>query len=271
MNWASFPSINPQKSETSFSTRQKKKQHIGTFFSFFYKPHTHTHTTHQEMNWTWYTIPWNDHPQLKLNDIHLIYHAINNIVEDARIQPQTTTAAVQYTRKILENTNNLQKKKVTIIAITSLWIASKVHEANPINLHYLALMAPDPTQPQAIIQAEIQILNSLQWHVTQPTPIHFIYQYAKKFKLTPPMQQLATYFAETTYIHSPQPVAPPITAFAACLLVMKKFNNNTRRHKTNSTYTQFKKEIQQAKTEIEKTIRHLPNDPLAKKYTAREQ
>lgn len=170
-----------------------------------------------------------------------------NVADHFRLGRDVVSYAVAYIDKYCSEdpTVLLSKDDFTVLAITSLHVAVKVHNtlenASAISASNLVLLTEGKFVESDILQMERRMLDGLQWKLYPPTSICFLREYAQllpfDFSVTSNLAELSRFIIEVsvtkyTYIKYP----PSVKAYAAlsialeCLPQTRRIANKLQQH-----------------------------------------
>jgi len=105
-----------------------------------------------------------------LSEVHQFFHLMN----------ETFFLCIDILDRYLSCTSmNVEKQNLQLICVTSLLIATKYEELFSLTCGHLVYISCNSCTKEDIIALEQQILKSIDFYVTQPSPLHFLRRLSK--------------------------------------------------------------------------------------------
>ncbi|NXX58207.1 CCNB1 protein, partial [Scopus umbretta] len=141
-----------------------------------------------------------------------------------RLQQETLYMAVAIIDRFLQD-NAVSKKKLQLVGVTAMFIASKYEEMFPPNVEDFAYVTDNTYTNFQICQMETKILRALDFGLGRPLPPHFLRRASKIAEVDLEQHILAKYLMELSIVDYDMVHFPPSkTAAAASCLALKLLN-----------------------------------------------
>jgi len=138
--------------------------------------------------------------------------------------PETLYLTVQLIDRYLQ-LKSVRRSKLQLVGVACLLLASKYEEIYPPEVRDLVHVTDHAYTKTDIIDAESDVANALEFHLTVPTVHTFLCRYLKAAHADRSMVQMACYLAERGLQEYSMVGFKPSEVAAACILVARKSLN----------------------------------------------
>ncbi|XP_055694112.1 G2/mitotic-specific cyclin-B-like [Lutzomyia longipalpis] len=170
---------------------------------------------------------------------------INKVHYQFRFVPETYYICVGLIDRYLQQRKKLSRKLLQLVGITALLLASKYEEMRPPSIHDFVHITDNSYTDREVRQMEISMLQSMEFNLSRPQPIHFLRRFSKAANATKDIHGAAKYFLELisleyTMVH----LWPSLMAAASIYLALRLLRptedgtsvwTSTLKHYTNYT------------------------------------
>lgn len=115
--------------------------------------------------------------------------------------------------------SNIKRNKLQLVGVTSMLIASKFEEIYAPEVNDFVFITDTAYSYQEILDMEIEILNTLQFDINHPLPLHFLRRASKAGKADGRVHTLGKYLCELALISLPMLRFKPSEIAAGAFLV----------------------------------------------------
>lgn len=122
-----------------------------------------------------------------LIEVHCTFH----------LAPATLFLCINIVDRYLEH-KLVYRQDFQLVGVTALWIASKYEDIQPIPLKQVVDVCVNAYTKKQIFEQERQILEQLQFHLSIPTSLTFLFRFLKVSNANKPMAHLSMYILEGT-------------------------------------------------------------------------
>ncbi|XP_074594569.1 G2/mitotic-specific cyclin-B-like [Brevipalpus obovatus] len=153
------------------------------------------------------------------------------------------------------------KKKIQLVGVTGLFIASKFEEIYPPEMEEILRVCDGIYTKKDIIRMEISMLKTLNFDICRPLPIHFLRRWIKAahadacvYNMSKYLMELCSLFYECTHWD------PSVIAAAALYISRRILNNNQPWTRTLEFYTRYSEDqLKSYVSIISKIILKIPD------------
>eukprot|EP00769_Ergobibamus_cyprinoides_P000605 gnl/Ergobibamus_cyprinoides/1610.p1 GENE.gnl/Ergobibamus_cyprinoides/1610~~gnl/Ergobibamus_cyprinoides/1610.p1 ORF type:complete len:148 (-),score=67.61 gnl/Ergobibamus_cyprinoides/1610:326-769(-) len=110
--------------------------------------------------------------------IHILIDWVIEVCDDYQLTTQAPYLAVSLIHRFLSK-NRVARKKLQLVAVTCVFIASKYEDCCPPSVVDYALITDNTYEVREILEAESLILNSEKFALTVSTPRSFLRRFLK--------------------------------------------------------------------------------------------
>jgi G2/mitotic-specific cyclin-B, other len=143
---------------------------------------------------------------------------IVNVHKKFRLKQETLFLAVNIVDRFLATTQ-VAKDKLTLVAATSLLVASKFEDRWAPLLRDLVYVGSNSFTAKEVRDMERTMLNALQFQISVPTVFPFLARATKAAQLGSTQQELASYIAEVA-VHNHEVIKQPPSVIAASAVAL---------------------------------------------------
>lgn len=111
-------------------------------------------------------------PELNFSMRRILIDWLHEVAQEYTLEWQTLLLAIQISDQYL-HLATVQKTNLQLVGVTALWIAAKMEEIQPPPVHDFTYISDDAYTYTEVIEFESQMLKTLGWNVTIPTPLDF--------------------------------------------------------------------------------------------------
>jgi G2/mitotic-specific cyclin-B, other len=138
--------------------------------------------------------------------------------------PETLYLTIQLIDRYLQ-VKSVRRSKLQLVGVSALLLASKYEEIYPPEVRDLVHVTDHAYTKSDIIEAESDIANSLEFHLTVPTIHTFLCRYLKAAHADRSMVQMACYLAERSLQEYSMVGFKPSVIAATCIYIARKSLN----------------------------------------------
>lgn len=138
----------------------------------------------------------------------------------------TTHMTVMLVDRYLATKHNVSRKQLQLVGVACMLIASKYEEIYAPEVRDFEFICDGAFTKEQILQMEVQILNTLNFDVCHPTPLHFLRRYSKAARSDSECHTLAKYLTELAAVHYESLVYAPSLLAAAAVLLARSMHPN---------------------------------------------
>ncbi|KAJ5071768.1 cyclin-a2-4 [Anaeramoeba ignava] len=157
----------------------------------------------------------------------ILINWISEICNEYNLHSETLYLAVNYIDRFLSK-NNITKRKLQLIGITCLFIASKYEEIYPPDLDEFVDLCAGTYSREEVLDCEIKLCNSLEFKLTALTAKHFLRRFIIASEYDFKLVLLANYLCELQLLEYTFIQFSPSIIAASCValsnLITKKTN-----------------------------------------------
>ncbi|XP_058054716.1 G2/mitotic-specific cyclin-B2 [Anopheles bellator] len=176
---------------------------------------------------------------------------INEVHNQFKLDIDTYHMTVSLIDRYLQKVKNIPKKKLQLVGVTAMFIASKYEELFPPEIQDFVFITDDTYQKYQILEMEKEMLKVLEFQMGKPLPTHFLRRFSKAAKASDLNHVLAKYLLELASVdYSTAHYKPSEIAAAALYVSLFLFplncSNGTKKDittriwsKTLEHYTQY--------------------------------
>jgi len=111
-------------------------------------------------------------PELNFSMRRILIDWLHEVAQEYTLEWQTLLLAIQISDQYL-HLATVQKTNLQLVGVTALWIAAKMEEIQPPPVHDFTYISDDAYTYTEVMEFESQMLKTLGWNVTIPTPLDF--------------------------------------------------------------------------------------------------
>ncbi|XP_014219599.1 G2/mitotic-specific cyclin-B isoform X2 [Copidosoma floridanum] len=159
--------------------------------------------------------------------------------EQFHLMQETLYLTVAIIDRFLQVFKMITRKRLQLVGITAMFIASKYEEMYSPDISDFVYIADNTYTKGEILQMELIIIKSLDFSFGRPLPLHFLRRYSKAGKALPVHHTLAKYFLEQCLVHYEVCHYPPslIAAAALYLSILMLGNDSSQENEVIWTKT----------------------------------
>uniref|UniRef100_A0AAG5DG57 Cyclin N-terminal domain-containing protein n=1 Tax=Anopheles atroparvus TaxID=41427 RepID=A0AAG5DG57_ANOAO len=153
------------------------------------------------------------HKEITLKMRTILIDWINEVHHQFKLDIDTYHMTVSLIDRYLQKVKTVPKKKLQLVGVTAMFIASKYEELFPPEIHDFVFITDDTYQKQQILEMEKEIVKQLDFNLGKPLPTHFLRRFSKAAKASDVNHVLAKYLIElasvdyTTAHYKPSEIA----------------------------------------------------------------
>ncbi|XP_050074536.1 G2/mitotic-specific cyclin-B-like [Anopheles maculipalpis] len=138
---------------------------------------------------------------------------INEVHHQFKLDIDTYHMTVSLIDRYLQKVKTVPKKKLQLVGVTAMFIASKYEELFPPEIHDFVFITDDTYQKHQILEMEKEMVRALDFNLGKPLPTHFLRRFSKAAKASDVNHVLAKYLIElasvdyTTAHYKPSEIA----------------------------------------------------------------
>lgn len=117
------------------------------------------------------------HPLINNKMRSVLFDWLIEVCEVYHLHRETYHLAIAYIDQYLSKTNDFPKGKFQLLGIAALFVAAKIEEIYPPHLADFAYVTDETCTEDDILQMEIQLMNTLNWHINPITSISWLLVY----------------------------------------------------------------------------------------------
>jgi transcription initiation factor TFIIIB Brf1 subunit/transcription initiation factor TFIIB len=164
-----------------------------------------------------------------------IMRYIADLYVQLKLLTETFFLAVNIVDQVMA-TGPLAKKKLQIVALTAVLIASKYEETYATSIRDLRTISSGVFTEQDILRMERLVLNRINFNLCTPAPIHFLRRYSKAGHSDGVTHTIAKYIAEVSCLSYDLLAFLPSEIAAACVYLSRKIKQISPDWNSNLTY-----------------------------------
>ncbi|MGH0134872.1 UNVERIFIED_CONTAM: hypothetical protein FKN15_067570 [Acipenser sinensis] len=170
------------------------------------------------------------------------------VCEVYTLHRETFYLAQDFFDRFMLTQENINKNRLQLIGITSLFIACKIEEIYPPKLHELAYITDGACAEEEILDMELIVLKALNWDLCPETVISWLKLYIQMASLKEDPNILLPQFSQDTFIQVAQTVTE---SSPAKLKDFQKISTEDRHNiQTHTNYLDILNEAHQNQAEI---------------------
>lgn len=156
-----------------------------------------------------------------------------------KLLPETLFISVNIIDRYLE-IKEIKRQKLQLLGVTAMWIACKYEEIYAPEIKDFVYITDNAYEQKDILQLEYEVLRTLKFNVTSPSPFRFLERYAKLIDADTKTFNLAWYLVELPLIeYKMLKYKPSMISSAALFVAMKILKKDFRWNERMSNITQF--------------------------------
>ncbi|XP_052892117.1 G2/mitotic-specific cyclin-B-like isoform X1 [Anopheles moucheti] len=144
---------------------------------------------------------------------------INEVHHQFKLDIDTYHMTVSLIDRYLQKVKTVPKKKLQLVGVTAMFIASKYEELFPPEIHDFVFITDDTYQKYQILEMEKEIVNALDFNLGKPLPTHFLRRFSKAAKASDVNHVLAKYLIELASVDYSTAHYKPSEIAAAALYI----------------------------------------------------
>nr|XP_015212957.1 PREDICTED: G1/S-specific cyclin-E2 [Lepisosteus oculatus] len=144
------------------------------------------------------------HPRLQPKMRAILLDWLLEVSEVYTLHRETFYLAQDFFDRFMLTQENINKNRLQLIGITSLFIASKIEEIYPPKLHEFAYVTDGACLEDEIVDMELIMLKALNWNLCPETVISWLKLYMQVESLTDDPNVLLPQFSQETFIQITQ-------------------------------------------------------------------
>lgn len=133
----------------------------------------------------------------------------------------TTHMTVMLIDRYLASKANVSRKQLQLVGVSCMLIASKYEEIYAPEVRDFEYICDGAFTRQEILDMEVGVLNTLNFDICHPTPIHFLRRFSKAARSDSECHTLAKYLTELAAIHYEALRFPPSLLAAASVFLSR--------------------------------------------------
>jgi cyclin B len=166
-----------------------------------------------------------------LVQVHIRFHLL----------PETMYMTVFLIDRYLQ-LGSVPREKLQLVGVTAMFVASKYEEMYAPEIGDFEYITDHSYTKQQIRLMEIDILQSLDFNIGRPLPIHFLRRFSKAADAEPDLHTLAKYLLELSWVELGLSHVSPSLLAASALWLALTLKNNAKWSKTLIHYTRYTEE-----------------------------
>ncbi|XP_050089772.1 G2/mitotic-specific cyclin-B2 [Anopheles aquasalis] len=154
---------------------------------------------------------------------------INEVHNQFKLDIDTYHMTVSLIDRYLQTVKTVPKKKLQLVGVTAMFIASKYEELFPPDIQDFVFITDDTYEKYQILEMEKEMVRALNFQMGKPLPTHFLRRFSKAAKASDLNHVLAKYLIELASVdYSTAHYKPSEIAAAALYISLFLFPlNNT--------------------------------------------
>uniref|UniRef100_A0A182QB00 Uncharacterized protein n=1 Tax=Anopheles farauti TaxID=69004 RepID=A0A182QB00_9DIPT len=121
---------------------------------------------------------------------------INEVHHQFKLEIDTYHMTVSLIDRYLQKVKSVPKKKLQLVGVTAMFVASKYEELFPPEIHDFVFITDDTYQKYQILEMEKEMVKVLDFQLGKPLPTHFLRRFSKAAKASDVNHVLAKYLIE---------------------------------------------------------------------------
>ena len=222
-----------------------------------YAPEMYTTYREQEVTTSVSPTYMTNQPQIDISMRAILIDWLINVHTQFKLVPETLYLAINIIDRYLEK-KEVPRSKLQLVGITSLFIASKYEEIYAPVVRDIVYICDGIYRRQEIVQCETNILTTLEFKITVPTPHTFLVRYLKAAHADKTMAQMACFILEGTLQSYELLQYLPSQLASAAVLIARMASGRNEWSPTLLKYTEY----------TEEDISPIANEVLKKKASA---
>ena len=138
-----------------------------------------------------------------------------------KLLPETLFITINLIDRYLEKTE-IKRQRLQLLGVTAMWIACKYEEIYAPEIKDFVYITDNAYEQKDILDLEYEVLRTLEFNVTTPSPFRFLERYAKLIDVDPKTFNLAWYLIELPLIEYKMLKYKPSLISSAALFVALK-------------------------------------------------
>jgi hypothetical protein len=137
-------------------------------------------------------------PELNARMRGILVDWIIEVHQKFKLMAETLFLSVHLLDRYLDARTDVQRSRLQLIGVTCMFIASKYEEVSPPEVRDFVVVTDNTCSRDQILDAEVDILNTLEWRICVPTTLAFAKRHCKLLNLGASDEQffLIMYFSE---------------------------------------------------------------------------
>lgn len=144
---------------------------------------------------------------------------INEVHHQFKLDIDTYHMTVSLIDRYLQKVKTVPKKKLQLVGVTAMFIASKYEELFPPEIHDFVFITDDTYQKYQILEMEKEMVRALDFNLGKPLPTHFLRRFSKAAKASDVNHVLAKYLIELASVDYSTAHYKPSEIAAAALYI----------------------------------------------------
>ncbi|XP_054000798.1 G2/mitotic-specific cyclin-B [Hylaeus anthracinus] len=163
---------------------------------------------------------------------------IVEVHQQFHLTQETLYLTVAIIDRFLQDYRKIDKKRLQLVGITAMFIASKYEEMYTPDVNDFVYITDNTYTKVEVLQMEILIVKTLDYSFGRPLPLHFLRRYSKAGKALSIHHTFAKYLLEYCLVHYEVSHYPPsLIAAAALYLAFVLIGNDDNKEKVVWTNT----------------------------------
>lgn len=144
---------------------------------------------------------------------------INEVHHQFKLEIDTYHMTVSLIDRYLQKVKSVPKKKLQLVGVTAMFVASKYEELFPPEIHDFVFITDDTYQKYQILEMEKEMVKVLDFKLGKPLPTHFLRRFSKAAKASDVNHVLAKYLIELASVDYSTAHYKPSEIAAAALYI----------------------------------------------------
>uniref|UniRef100_A0A182PUW9 Uncharacterized protein n=1 Tax=Anopheles epiroticus TaxID=199890 RepID=A0A182PUW9_9DIPT len=144
---------------------------------------------------------------------------INEVHYQFKLDIDTYHMTVSLIDRYLQTVKTVPKKKLQLVGVTAMFIASKYEELFPPEIQDFVYITDDTYQKNQILEMEKELVRALDFNLGKPLPTHFLRRFSKAAKASDVNHVLAKYLIELASVDYSTAHYKPSEIAAAALYI----------------------------------------------------
>lgn len=144
---------------------------------------------------------------------------INEVHHQFKLEIDTYHMTVSLIDRYLQKVKSVPKKKLQLVGVTAMFVASKYEELFPPEIHDFVFITDDTYQKYQILEMEKEMVKVLDFQLGKPLPTHFLRRFSKAAKASDVNHVLAKYLIELASVDYSTAHYKPSEIAAAALYI----------------------------------------------------